>query len=182
MGAAAEAAAGVVPPRCRLPTGRLRAPREVPYLTPRPHRREELLIFGGYLEGFGGRSGVSVESEVLDAFYTLDLRGWRPDQAEIPRESWAEREKALIEAGKDEEEIGKARTEWEDERRRKQKEIHRAQRRKARLERLRGKRAEEAAGTSGGGAATEEEEELSDEEEMRDEHEGFELPTELMPR
>ena len=44
----------------------------VPYMTPRPHRREELLIFGGHLEGYGRE-----DSEVLDAFFTLDFRTWR---------------------------------------------------------------------------------------------------------
>ena len=152
----------------------------VAYLTPRPHRREELLVFGGFLEGVAG-----VEHEVLDAFFTLDFRSWRPDQAEIPRETWADRARQLAEGGKDEEEIDKARTEWEEERKKKQKELHRAQRRKERLERLRGKRAEAAAEAkgAGGSAAEEEEEELSDEEAIaRREHEKeYELPTELMP-
>ena len=51
---------------------------------------------------------------MLDAFFTLDFRTWRADEAEIPRETWADVEKKLIASGKDETEMGQARTDWED--------------------------------------------------------------------
>ena len=138
-----------------------------PYMTPRPHKREEIFIFGGHLEATGG-----VESEVLDAFFTLDLRSWRPGEAEVPRETWGDVEKKLLAAGKDDTEMEKARTDWEEEQKRKQKEIHRANRRKARREKLRGRKnkgaepkpADTEAGGTSGAASAEEEDELSDEE------------------
>ena len=102
--------------------------------------------------------------------------------------------------------MGQARTDWEEEMRKKQKDIHRAQKRKARREKLLGKRgggsgAAAAFGgedaTPGGGkkekktpgssgaasSAEEEEEEISDEDEIarREAEKEFELPPEMMP-
>ena len=156
-----------------------------PYMTPRPHKREEIFIFGGHLEATGG-----VESEVLDAFFTLDLRSWRAGEAEVPRTTWGDVEKKLLAAGKDDTEMEKARTDWEEEQKRKQKEILRANRRKARREKLRGKKkgadpkaADNEAGGTSGAASAEEEDELSDEEAIaaREAEKEFELPPETMP-
>ena len=167
----------------------------VPYITPRPHRREELLLFGGHLEAYGRE-----ESEVLDAFFTLDFRSWKEEEAEKPRETWADVEAKLIEAGKVDVEVERARKDWEEEMRRKQKMIRRANRRRERRER-RKKRLEgtpmgaaeedeekKRRGGKGGAAAAssaedDEEEELSDEEAIaaREAEKEFELPPEMMP-
>ena len=132
-----------------------------PYITPRPHKREEIFIFGGHLEAAGGG-----DSEVLDAFFTLDLRTWRYDEAEVPRETWADVQKRLVAIGKDETELGQARTDWEEEQKRKQKDIHRANRRKMRRERLRRRKHKSESIKLGesDNAAIAPEEELTDEE------------------
>ena len=98
-----------------------------PCVTPRPHKRAEIFIFGGHLEAVG-----SGDSEVLDAFFTLDMRSWHRCESEVPRESWSDVEARLRSAGKDETDIDQARSEWEEEQLRKQKEIDRANRRKVR--------------------------------------------------
>ena len=166
----------------------------VPYVTPRPYKREELLLFGGHLEAYGRE-----ESEILDAFFTLDFRTWRHEEAEIPREGWADIEARLIAAGKEETELENARKDWEEEMRRKQKEIARINRRKARRDRRKAKLAgtpmaqleaekeKKGRGRTGGASSAEEEddeeEELSDEEAIaaREAEKEFELPPEMMP-
>jgi len=154
-----------------------------PCASPRPHKRDEIFIFGGYLEATGG-----TDSQVLDAFFTLDMSSWQYDEAEVPRETWADVEARLAAAGKDESEIAQGRSDWEDEQKRKQKEILRANRRRARRNILRGERRKgegRKAGGSGVKRAGDEvasaEEELSDEEFAARADKEFELPPETMP-
>ena len=103
---------------------------------------------------------------MLDSFFTLDLRTWRYDEAEVPRETWADVQKRLVAIGKDETELGQARTDWEEEQKRKQKDIHRANRRKMRRERLRRRKHKSESIKLGesDNAAIAPEEELTDEE------------------
>lgn len=64
------------------------------YVTPRPHAREEVIIFGGVI----GR-------EVHSAFFTLDVRDWKEEAAEQPRETWAQIDSRLRDQGREEHEI-----------------------------------------------------------------------------
>ena len=155
-----------------------------PYLTPRPHKREEILIFGGHLEATGG-----LDSEVLDAFFTLDLRSWRYDEAEMPRETWADVEKRLLAMELSETDMETKRKEWEDEQKKKQKAISRENKRRARRNKRLAKKGmavpDDPAARLGeqSGAGTEDEEEvLSDEdaEAARLAEKEFELPPSLM--
>ena len=86
----------------------------VEYVTPRPHAREEVIIFGGVI----GR-------EVHNAFFTLDVRGWKEEEAEQPRETWAQIEERLREEGKEDSEVSIIRQEWEEHVKREQKRLKR---------------------------------------------------------
>lgn len=120
-----------------------------PYMSPHPNHRAEILIFGGHLEATGGE-----DSEVLDAFFTLDLRSWRHEEAEVPREVWPDVEKRLRAAGVDDADVGQARADWEEEQKRRQKEIHRANRRKMRRRQLREDYAHRSDAPSAGAGAS----------------------------
>ena len=147
------------------------------YVRPRPHRREEIFIFGGVLELYNG------ESQVLDSFFTLDLRSWEATESEVPRETWADVEKQLREVdGKNDSDIVKAREEWEEDMKVKQRQLQRADRRRRRN--LFGQIRKEAEGGSNAKAALERdmEDPLADDDDiaarMRDQE--FELPPDRM--
>lgn len=151
------------------------------YVRPRPNRREEILIFGGVLEMYTG------ESQVLDSFFTLDLRTWHETESELPRQTWGDIEKSLRAAGKDEKDIIKKREEWEEDMKFKQKQNQRAER--LRRRNLFGAIRKDASQSADGKTKMERELEqdladpLADDEELaaklRDLE--FELPPEMMP-
>eukprot|EP00966_Prymnesium_polylepis_P240715 5566845-Prymnesium_polylepis.1 len=68
----------------------------VEYFTPRPKKRDEIMIFGGVLEA------PSSESQVINAFFTLDIRTWHATESEKPQITWAEVEAKMIAKGKEE--------------------------------------------------------------------------------
>ena len=60
-----------------------------------------------------------------NAFFTLDVRGWKEQEAEQPRETWAQIEARLKAEGKEDSEISIIRVEWEDHVKREQKRLKR---------------------------------------------------------
>ena len=72
------------------------------FVTPRPHRREEVLVFGGVI----GR-------DIVDIFMTLDTRTWEETEAVLPQERWKEVEARLKAKGLEEHEINQHKTEWQ---------------------------------------------------------------------
>ena len=151
----------------------------VEFLTPRPHRRDELLIFGGVLES------TYADSQVLNSFFTLDMRSWHETESDVPRETWLDVEKRLRADGRDDDEVANARGDWEEDQKRKQREIARANRRRRRRNLLSG-------GNSAGDSAVADDAEVSagdDNDDEVDEETAarlaadveFELPKERMP-
>ena len=72
------------------------------FVTPRPHRREEVLVFGGVI----GR-------DIVDIFMTLDTRTWEETEAVLPQERWKEVEARLKAKGLEEHEINQHKTDWQ---------------------------------------------------------------------
>ena len=67
--------------------------------------------------------------QVVDAFLSLDVRSWRMDEAELPRETWQDVEARLTANGKSVVDLQKASQEWEDDTRKRARELERMKRR-----------------------------------------------------
>ena len=126
------------------------------FVTPKPHQREEVIIMGGV-----------IEREVITAFFTLDVRSWHAETAELPRETWLDCEERLHAQGLEAHEIQMARSEWEDHMK---KEVKKAKKK--------GKGKPQLGETSKPEGDDDEAEEDEPEEEKPDEE--FTLPTEYM--